>query len=91
MSLREKMDVKGLRKYMKKNANRRGEIRHKLSGAMSVAPDPGTLVLDAMEGFYSSKGGKDTEWCRLRRTRLELLEALTKHKPTLSMERREKS
>jgi hypothetical protein len=91
MSLREKMDVKGLRKYMKKNANRRGEIRDKLSGAMSVAPDPGTLVLDAMEGFYSSKGDKDTEWCRLRRTRLELLEALTKHKPTLSMERREKS
>ncbi|CAK7348286.1 unnamed protein product [Dovyalis caffra] len=90
MSLCEKMDVKGLKNYMKQNANRRGEIRDKLSGAMSVAPDPGALVLDAMEGFYSSKanskGDKDIELCRLRRTCLDILEALAKNKPTLSME-----
>lgn len=95
MSLCERMDVKGLRKYMKQNASKWGEIRDRLSGAMSVAPDPGSFVLDAMEGFYSSKanskGDKDTELCRLRRTCLDLLEALAKNKPTLSMEVKERA
>lgn len=95
MSLCERMDVKGLRKYMKQNASKWGEIRDRLSGAMSVAPDPGSFVLDAMEGFYSSKanskGDKDTELCRLRRTCLDLLEALAKNKPTLSKEVNERA
>lgn len=80
---------------MKQNASKWGEIRDRLSGAMSVAPDPGSFVLDAMEGFYSSKanskGDKDTELCRLRRTCLDLLEALAKNKPTLSMEVKERA
>ncbi|KAF9688086.1 hypothetical protein SADUNF_Sadunf02G0160600 [Salix dunnii] len=95
MSLCERMDVKGLRKYMKQNASKWGEIRDRLSDAMSVAPDPGSFVMDAMEGFYSSKatpkGDKDPELCRLRRTCLDLLEALAKNKPTLSMEVKERA
>ncbi|KAJ6686587.1 FRIGIDA-LIKE PROTEIN 3-RELATED [Salix purpurea] len=95
MSLCERMDVKGLRKYMKQNASKWGEIRDRLSGAMSVAPDPGSFVLDAMEGFYSSKatskGDKDPELCRLRRTCLDLLEALAKNKPTFSTEVKERA
>ncbi|KAJ6953021.1 hypothetical protein NC652_004874 [Populus alba x Populus x berolinensis] len=50
------MDVKGLRKYMKQNARKWGEIRDRLSGAMSVAPDPGSFVLDAMgKGSHSKQ------------------------------------
>ncbi|OMP04273.1 Frigida-like protein [Corchorus olitorius] len=76
----ERMDGKGLRKYIYDRQKEREAIRMELSGALKCAPDPGAMILDAMEGFYEensqSKGNKDPEFFGLRRVCVFLLEQL---------------
>ncbi|OMO83688.1 Frigida-like protein [Corchorus capsularis] len=76
----ERMDGKGLRKYIYDHQKEREAIRMELSGALKCAPDPGAMILDAMEGFYEenlqSKGNKDPEFFGLRRVCVFLLEQL---------------
>ncbi|KAF2303780.1 hypothetical protein GH714_023395 [Hevea brasiliensis] len=90
----EKMDGPGLRDYISDHAKEREAIRTELVGLMG-ASDPGAMVLDAMEGFYSSnstsKGDKDMDLYRLRKSCLDLLEVLTEIKPNLSDEVKERA
>ncbi|XP_022734673.1 FRIGIDA-like protein 1 [Durio zibethinus] len=76
----ERMDGKGLRKYINDHVNEREAIRMELPGALKTAMDPGAMVLDAMEGFYAensqSKGNKDPELFSLRWVCVFLLEQL---------------
>ncbi|KAG4166480.1 hypothetical protein ERO13_A13G134700v2 [Gossypium hirsutum] len=49
----ERMDGKGLRKYINDHVKEREAIRMELPCALQSATDPGAMVLDAMEGFYA--------------------------------------
>lgn len=94
-TLCEKMDGQGLRNYINDHAKERESIRTELLGLMGAAPDPGAMVLDAMQGFYSSnsrsKGDKDMDLYRLRKSCLDVLEVLTEIKPNLSNEVKERA
>ncbi|KAK8481127.1 hypothetical protein V6N13_031673 [Hibiscus sabdariffa] len=76
----ERMDGKGLRKYIYDRVKERDAIRMELPGALKSAADPGAMVLDAMEGFYTenSQSEDDTEpgLLELRRVCVVLLEQL---------------
>ncbi|GMJ11542.1 FRIGIDA like 1 [Hibiscus trionum] len=76
----ERMDGKGLRKYIYDRVKERDAIRMELPRALKSAADPGAMVLDAMEGFYTenSKLKDDTEpgLLGLRRVCVVLLEQL---------------
>ncbi|CAI0437410.1 unnamed protein product [Linum tenue] len=89
----EKLDGKGLRDYISDHAKERIEIRAELASAIHVSSDPGSMVLNAMEGFYpgnsASKGDKDPELYRLRKSCLDLLDVLVDIKPNVSDEVRE--
>ncbi|CAI0379054.1 unnamed protein product [Linum tenue] len=91
----EKLDGKGLRDYISDHAKERIAIRAELASAMNVGSDPGSMVLNAMEGFYpaalASKGDKDPELYRLRKSCLDLLEVLVYVKPNISDEVRERA
>ncbi|XP_077211187.1 truncated FRIGIDA-like protein 1 [Tasmannia lanceolata] len=80
-SLCEKMDGKGLRCFISENRKEIPTLRNEITEAIRLAPDPGKMVLDAMEGFYSSddlnlKGDKDVELAGIRRSCILLLERL---------------
>ncbi|XWS51789.1 hypothetical protein CRYUN_Cryun11dG0013000 [Craigia yunnanensis] len=91
----ERMDGKGLRKYINYQVKEREAIRMELPGALKSAPDPGAMVLDAMEGFYKensqSKGNKDPELFGLRRVCMFLLEQLMKTGVSFCEEVRERA
>ncbi|GKV43825.1 hypothetical protein SLEP1_g51077 [Rubroshorea leprosula] len=76
----EKMDGKGLRRYINDHREEREPIRVELPGAFQCAPDPGALVLDAIEEFYVEnsgyRGDKDPEVGGVRRVCVLLLEQL---------------
>ncbi|KAL5548552.1 hypothetical protein UlMin_003783 [Ulmus minor] len=76
----EKMDGKGLRKYVSETSKERNRIRTELPEAIRVAPDPAAMVLEAMEGFYreneENKGDRDLELSSVRRSCVLLLEQL---------------
>ncbi|GAV86846.1 Frigida domain-containing protein [Cephalotus follicularis] len=94
-ALCEKMDGKGLRRYINLQVKDRESIRAELPVAIRVAPDPGAMVLDAMEGFYeetkSSKGDSDSGFCGIRRACVLLLEVLMGISPSFSSEVRERA
>uniref|UniRef100_A0A7N0U263 FRIGIDA-like protein n=1 Tax=Kalanchoe fedtschenkoi TaxID=63787 RepID=A0A7N0U263_KALFE len=81
-ALCEKMDGRGLRKYIDDHLKELAEIKKELSEALKYAEDPGLMVLDAMEGFYpvdvksKQKGEKDIQVKDVRRTCVALLEEL---------------
>lgn len=86
-ALCESMDGKGLRKYIFDNHNERNAIRVELPGAMLLAPDPGSMVLDAMDGFHNVngvssklKGDKDGDLNGMKRCCVVLLEVLMEMK-----------
>lgn len=91
----EKMDGLGLRKYLSETSRlgERSEIRAELPGAILRAPDPGELVLGAMEGFFKPfrenekedkyRGDKDIEMSCMRRSCVLLLEQLMAVCPNL--------
>ncbi|KAL7130848.1 hypothetical protein ABFS83_13G160000 [Erythranthe nasuta] len=54
-SMCEKMDGSGLCKYVMERPKERTVIRVELADAFKHAPDPGLLVLDAMEGFWDGQ------------------------------------
>ncbi|XVF70810.1 hypothetical protein PTKIN_Ptkin11bG0191600 [Pterospermum kingtungense] len=91
----ERMDGKGLRKYINEHVKERDAIRMELPSALRSAPDPGALVLYAMEGFYAensqSKGEKDPELFGLRRVCMFLLEQLMETGVNFSEEVRERA
>ncbi|KAE8734926.1 Kinase superfamily protein [Hibiscus syriacus] len=66
-----------------------------LPGALKSAPYPGTMVLDAMEGFYvencPNKGDKDMDLLGLRRVCVSLLEGLMETGLCFSEEVRERA
>ncbi|KAK6269544.1 hypothetical protein POUND7_006649 [Theobroma cacao] len=91
----ERMDGKGLRKYVNDHQKEREAIRMEFPGALKSAPDPAAMVLDAMEGFHAensqSKGDKDPELFGLRRVCVFLLEQLMETGVSFSDEVRERA
>ncbi|MFQ6650433.1 hypothetical protein Gotur_023481 [Gossypium turneri] len=91
----ERMDGKGLRKYINDHVKEREAIRMELPDALQSAAEPGAMVLDAMEGFYAenlqSKGEKDPELLGLRRVCVVLLEQLMETGLSFSEEVRERA
>lgn len=91
----ERMDGKGLRKYINDHVKERESIRMELPDALQSAADPGAMILDAMEGFYAenwqSKGEKDPELLGLRRVCVVLLEQLMETGLSFSEEVRERA
>ncbi|KAL3643048.1 hypothetical protein CASFOL_013863 [Castilleja foliolosa] len=72
-SLCENMDALGLRGYVIDRPKERAAIRAELADAFKHAPDPASLVLDALEGFWDEKLGS---WSKLRTSCTLLLEEL---------------
>ncbi|KAK6934540.1 Frigida-like [Dillenia turbinata] len=95
LKLCEKMDGKGLRKFIIDNAKDRQQIRLEIPAALKLASDPAKMVLDAMEGFYSekssSKGEKDPAVSGFRRTCIMLLEELKVLGPVINANERERA
>lgn len=91
----ERMDGKGLLKYIDEHIKERNAILIELPIALRSAPDPGTMVLDAIEGFYTenlqSKGDKDTELFGSRRVCMFLLEKLMETGVSFSEKVRERA
>ncbi|GMI85228.1 FRIGIDA like 1 [Hibiscus trionum] len=91
----ERMDGKGLRKYIYDLVQEREAIRMELPGALRSAADPGALVLDAMEGFYpensQSKGDTEPGILGLRRVCVILLEQLMQTGISINEEVRERA
>uniref|UniRef100_A0A1D1YZC1 FRIGIDA-like protein n=1 Tax=Anthurium amnicola TaxID=1678845 RepID=A0A1D1YZC1_9ARAE len=79
-SLCVNMDGKGLLVFIKDNRTDLLNIYKELNRAIRAAPDPGTLVLDAMDGFYPAKRSREDTYDgglhANRRTCLCLLEHL---------------
>ncbi|KAF8023782.1 hypothetical protein BT93_F1082 [Corymbia citriodora subsp. variegata] len=84
------MDSLGLRNYIAGHHVEREQLRAELSGALGLAPDPGKLVLGAMEGFYGDRV-TDRDLMVVRRNCVFLLEVLMRVCPSLSNELRESS
>ncbi|KAL3851150.1 hypothetical protein ACJIZ3_013032 [Penstemon smallii] len=87
-SLCEKMDGLGLRKYVIDRPRERTEIRVELADALKHAPDPGSIVLDALEGFWDDKLGSVS---RLRTVCVVLLEELMRAGVEIGVEVRERA
>lgn len=94
-ALCEKMDGRGLRKYINEHPKDRESIRLELPGAILASPDPGLMVLDAMEGFCGtnncSKTDRDPELCGIRRSGVLLLEVLLGINVNIGTEVRERA
>ncbi|GER32859.1 WRKY DNA-binding protein 2 [Striga asiatica] len=72
-SLCENMDALGLCRYIIERPKERAAIRVELVDALKHAPDPASLILNALEGFLDKKDGS---WSRLRATCTVLLEEM---------------
>ncbi|KAK8997307.1 hypothetical protein V6N11_020789 [Hibiscus sabdariffa] len=90
----ERMDWKGLMKYIH-GQEERVSIQKELPGALKSAPDPGAMVLDAVEGFYAendlNEGNKDIDLSGFRRICMYLLEQLMKTGLSFSEEVRKRA
>ncbi|KAK4439725.1 FRIGIDA-like protein 1 [Sesamum alatum] len=87
-SLCENMDGLGLRNYVVERPKERTAIRVELADAFKNAPDPGSMVLDALEGFWDGKIGNGS---RLRTACVVLLEELTRAGVEIGPEVRERA
>ncbi|RLN34559.1 FRIGIDA-like protein 3 [Panicum miliaceum] len=81
VSLCEKMNVKGLHKFISDNRKNLATIRDEIPSALKKAPHPYGLVLDSLEDFYAGDnlvldGKKDGDLLGVRRTCLMLMESL---------------
>ncbi|XVE80485.1 hypothetical protein DITRI_Ditri14bG0143600 [Diplodiscus trichospermus] len=76
----ERMDGKGLRRYISDRVKDLEAIQMELPGVLKSAPDPGAMILNAIEDFYIedllSKSPKTLEVRCLRNTSVFLLEKL---------------
>ncbi|CAA0832441.1 Inactive FRIGIDA-like protein 2 [Striga hermonthica] len=72
-SLCENMDALGLCRYIIERPKERTAIRVELVDALKHAPDPASLVLDALEGFWDRKEGS---WSKSRTACTVLLEEM---------------
>ncbi|KAL6529410.1 hypothetical protein OROGR_015033 [Orobanche gracilis] len=72
-SMCENMDALGLRRYIIDRPKERTAIRVELADAFKHAPDPASMVLDALKGFWDENL---RSWSRLRTACTVLLEEL---------------
>ncbi|KAI3456841.1 hypothetical protein Pfo_013504 [Paulownia fortunei] len=87
-SLCENMNGLGLRKYVIERPKERTAIRVELADAFKHASDPGSMVLDALEGFWD---GKLESGSRLRTACVVLLEELMRAGVVIGAEVRERA
>jgi len=81
VSFCEKMNVKGLHKFISDNRKNLATIREEIPSALKKSPHPYGLVLDSLEEFYAGDnlvldGKKDGDLLGVRRTCLMLMESL---------------
>lgn len=81
VTLCEKMNVKGLHKFISDNRKNMTAIREEIPSALKRASHPYVLVLDSLEDFYAGDnlvldGKKDGDLLGVRRTCLMLMESL---------------
>ncbi|XXG62081.1 hypothetical protein AAC387_Pa05g0521 [Persea americana] len=81
IKLCEEMDSKGLHKFISDNRKDLSALREEIPFALKRATDPGRLVLDSMEDFYSMEiplldGKRESSLLGLRRTCIMLMESL---------------
>ncbi|KAG0492695.1 hypothetical protein HPP92_006093 [Vanilla planifolia] len=88
-SLCASMDIKGLRNFMEENRKDIGTIIGELGPALRLAPDPVELVLNSLDGFFSSKGEKGATVLSIRKTSVNLLEGLLRLAPEVKPSSRE--
>ncbi|XP_077217303.1 FRIGIDA-like protein 2 [Tasmannia lanceolata] len=91
----ENMDGKGIRSFIIRNKKELSTVRNEVGPALRFASDPAKLVLDAMDGFYSSdsksKGDKDMELGSIRKTCILLLERLLMISPEIKNDEKERA
>lgn len=73
-ALCEKMDGKGLRRYVDDHHKELSSIKEEISEALEYASDPALMVLDAMDDFY--RVNEDFRARDVRKTCVMLLEKL---------------
>ncbi|KAL2322769.1 hypothetical protein Fmac_027148 [Flemingia macrophylla] len=71
----KKMDGVELRNYVNDHFHDRDRVQAELPGALGHAPDAGTVVLGALEGFHGEECGalKESELRKMRRTCIVLM------------------
>ncbi|RDX61989.1 FRIGIDA-like protein 1, partial [Mucuna pruriens] len=70
----QKMDGVGLRNYVNDHFQDRARVQAELPGAFQHAPDPGKMVLEALEGFHGEGSElKDSDLRKMRKTCIVLL------------------
>ncbi|KAK2987083.1 hypothetical protein RJ640_004809 [Escallonia rubra] len=94
-SLCEKTDGLGLRRFIVERPKERAKIRAELRDALLKCPNVVSMVLDAMEGFWTGKdtedGDDDAEVRLLRRVCVLLLEELSGLRAEIGSEVRERA
>ncbi|CAI9756827.1 unnamed protein product [Fraxinus pennsylvanica] len=90
-SLCEKMDGMGLRKYIIERPRERTAIRVELPDAWKSAADPGSMILDALEGFCDEGLVSTSDLYGSRRVCVVLLEELMKANVEIGGEVRERA
>ena len=91
----EKMDGVGLRNHVYRHFNDRVKVQAELPGALWCAPEPGEMVLEALEGFHGLGNGgglnNDGELRKMRKCCMMLMKQLRVANPRLSSKAREKA
>ncbi|CAN7045241.1 unnamed protein product [Brassica rapa subsp. trilocularis] len=79
VKLCEDVDSAGLHKFISDNRKNLALLKEEIPVALKSAANPGTLVLDSLEGFYptTSDGKKDANLLGMRRTCIMLMECLS--------------
>lgn len=91
IALCEKMDGKGLRKYVIDHFKSSNGVVAELLGALRRASDPAAMVLESLDGFHGANGMKDADLRKIRRSCLLLLEQLRVVSPKIEFNVREKA
>lgn len=91
IALCEKMDGKGLRKYLIEHFKSSDGVEAELPGALRCASDLAAMVLDSLDGFHGDNGMKEAELRKIRRSCLLLLEQLRIISPKIESNVREKA
>lgn len=86
-SLCENMDGLGLRNYVMERPKERTAVRVELADAFKHSPDAGSMVLNAMEGFWDGNQGSS----RLKAACVALLEELMRSGVEIGSEVRERA
>ncbi|CAA3001538.1 truncated FRIGIDA-like protein 1 [Olea europaea var. sylvestris] len=87
----EKMDGMGLRKYIIERPRERTAIRVELPDAWKSAADPGSMILDALEGFCDGGSVSTSDVGGLRRVCVVLLEELMRANVEIGAEVKERA